>query len=731
MTVNKEIEKALEQADIKAKLSCRLSIKPEVQAIVENKDYLEWSDFVQIANIPFKNYPFAKYSLALLLECLDNGLYKGKYLDKITNDIKLLRECLDNFLGSYANIFSEHYDEVQFVKTSKNSGRNPIRIYLIKPGDEVFMILLKTYIQNSDSKYKPFLHFVNTFVTSIGNKKLQSYKDVNDTVFWTQIQYYKDKYRDDEENRNKAIKSVCHFYRWLIKEYPEYNFFENSITLTNELIQNCALVRNINKNAYFTTYGINEDLGDKPLICFILKNYNIHSTRVAKISHTTFDTSKIEESYYRILVNKYIQNIKNVSALTTTSYTHSVCSCLHFVEQIKKQDYYPNSDLKYLNTQEAILIRNFISNNNSDISLPSLNNNIGSIRRFLQWCKANGYIKFDEIFFDYLSQFEEPNNYHGKAIPDEDLKKISNEFIKLCKEDESYLVYYAIFIILLETEFRISQVCALTTSAIQPSLKNDQFYLYSNTKTSNGKKIQQPICASTKSILSKVTELTEPLRNSTVQESSKNLIFLYTKCNGAIAPFDAARFRNEFSKVCSKAGVADYNSRHLRDTHMTKAFEFILKTGKSDLEMGLLSKHSVIDTTKLHYIETELTKMLESIYQVTLGNRDVAQNSHILEELPTELSEKDTEVECGCGHCSAATCNITGNMSCLMCKHFVTTPSHKPYFIKMIDNCDELLSQTQIQHEREDIILIKTLFTSWLREICIVEEQNNDRKSIN
>ena len=49
----------------------------------------------------------------------------------------------------------------------------------------------------------------------------------------------------------------------------------------------------------------------------------------------------------------------------------------------------------------------------------------------------------------------------------------------------------------------------------------------------------------------------------------------------------------------------------------------------------------------------------------------------------------------------------------------------------MIDNCDELLSQTQIQHEREDIILIKTLFTSWLREICIVEEQNNDRKSIN
>lgn len=728
MTVNKEIEKALDQADIKAKLSCRLSIRPEVQAIVENKDYLEWDDFVQMANIPsrYAEKRYVKYSLALLIECLENGLYKGKYIEKLNKDLKNLNECLNSYIWSHKRIFIKDYDEVQFVKTSRE--KQQINVYLIKNGDEVFMEIVKKYLTTKTNLH---LHkILNTFVISIGDTKLSSYKDINDTVFWMQIQYYKDKYQDDEVKKDIAIKNVCHFYRWLIKEYQEYNFFENSITLTNELIQNNALVMNINKNAYFTTYGIDEDLEDKPLICFILKNYNIHSPRIAKISHTTFDTSKIEESYYRILVNKYIQNLKIVSALTTSGYTHSVCSCLHFIEQIKKQNYYPNTDLKYLNTQEAILIRNFIANN-SEISLSSLNNNIASIRRFLQWCKANGYIKFDEIFFDYLAQFEEPNDYHGKSIPDDDLKKISNEFIKLCKKDESYLVYYAIFIILLETEFRASQVCALTTSALQPSLKKDQFYLYSNTKTSNGKKIQQPICASTKSILSKVTELTESLRNNAVQESSKNLIFLYTQFNGAIIPITVARFRREFRKVCSKAGVADYNSKHLRDTHMTKAFEFILKTGKSDLEMGLLSKHSVIDTTKLHYIEIELTKMLESIYQVTLGNRDVTQNSHILEELPTELSDKDTEVEYGCGHCGAATCNITGNMSCLMCKHFVTTPSHKQYFIKMIDNCDKLLSQTQIQHEREDIILIKTLFTSWLREICIVEEQNNDRKSIN
>lgn len=435
MTVNKEIEKVLEQADIKAKLSCRLSIKPEVQAIVENKDYLEWDDFVQMANIPsrYAEQQYIKYSLALLIECLENGLYKGKYIEKLNKDLKNLNECLNSYIWSHKRIFTKDYDEVQFVKTSRE--KQKIYVYLIKNGDEVFMEIVKKYLTTKTNKH---LHkILNTFVISIGDTKLSSYKDINDTVFWKQIQYYKDKYQDDEVKKDIAIKNVCHFYRWLIKEYQEYNFFENSITLTNELIQSNALVININKNAYFTTYGIDEDLEDKPLICFILKNYNVHSTRVAKISHITFDTSKIEESYYRILVNKYIQNFKIVSALTTSNYTHSVCSCLHFIEQIKKQDYYPNTDLKYLNTQEAILIRNFIANN-SEISLSTLNNNIGSIRRFLQWCKANQYIKFDEIFFDYLAQFEEPNDYHGKSIPDDDLKKISNEFIKLCKEDESY-----------------------------------------------------------------------------------------------------------------------------------------------------------------------------------------------------------------------------------------------------------------------------------------------------
>lgn len=731
MSINPIILTALKQADNISGCKTKLSNKQEILNIVKDKETLQWMDFVKMANLDLKHYSPAKYSISLLVYSLENHLYEGEYKEKLIHDLESLKVCLNNFNCSHLSLFSENYEDVKFIEVNSKKRKCKLKPVLIKSGDKVFTQLFINYLEKNYDVYKPFSKIYYTFAISAGTKKMNSFKDVNDSVFWKQIEFYKKMFCNDEKNKDYAISGICHFYRWLITQYPEYDFFEKSNTLTNELIQSNALFINIKKNAYFTTYGLVEDIEDKPIICYILKNFNSYFTSINKISHIVIDSSRVENSYYRTVFNKYIQS--SISIAVSQSYLlHYVLNALHFLESMKSEKGYPNKDIQYLNTQEAILIRNFVEKDAKKLNLTTLNNSIGAIRRFMKWCESNDYLHFDNTFFDYLSQFEEPNKFHGKAIPDKDIKKISNTFIKLCKEDENNLIYYAIFIILLETEFRPSQVCSLTTSSLQPTLKKDQFYLYSNTKTTNGKKVQQPICLATKSILSKVIELTEPLRNEAVQESAKDLIFLYKKYNGAINPINVAHFTNVFKKVCLDAKVKEYNTRYLRDTHMTKAFEYILKTGKSDLEMGLLSKHSVIDTTKNHYIEIELTKMLESIYQVTLGERDVTQRKQIVKELPDNLSSAETEVESGCGHCNANCCNMIGNTPCLMCKHFVTTPSHKPYFVKMISNCDKLLSQTKIPHEKEDLTLIKTLYTSWLRELCIVEEEKeNDRKLIN
>ena len=259
-------------------------------------------------------------------------------------------------------------------------------------------------------------------------------------------------------------------------------------------------------DAYFTTFSSTEDLGDKSKIVFIVKNLQNKSTIAVKNIHFYLCTDALETSAYRTIINKYFQNAATPSMLTHQGQAMYIVDALHLIEQVKKQKEYPNPEPTNFCTQEARMIRDYYRKNNPDLTLTSLNNKIGSIRRFLTWAMKCDYLTFDATFFDYLSQYEEPNMYRGHAISDNDIEKISNAFIELCDEDSSYKLYYAIFLILIETEFRVSQVCNLTVSALQPTLKNDQYLLYSNTKTSNGRKTTQPICSSTKKILESVNK---------------------------------------------------------------------------------------------------------------------------------------------------------------------------------------------------------------------------------
>ena len=354
-------------------------------------------------------------------------------------------------------------------------------------------------------------------------------------------------------------------------------------------------------------------------ICFITRNMDKYSTNIKKVDHFVLDTKILDTSLYRRLVNKYIQNATVASLSSYCNSTRYIINGLHFIETIKAQTDYPNPSIHIFNTNEAVIIRNYFQKDNDQTRLETLNRRIASIRQFFKWCEKTKNLFFDETFFDYFSQYEAPNINRGDAIPDDDLRKITDAFDDACKTDRSYFVYYAIFLVLLETEFRVSQICSLKISSLQASIKKDQFYVVSNTKTSNGRKLSQPITLSTKRILDTAIECTQELRDIAHTTDLSERIFLKQSHTGVVVPIDYRMFRVELQKICEQAGVRNYTSQNLRDTHMTKAFEFILKSGKSDLELGLLSKHKHIDTTKNHYIEMELTKMLESTYKVILG----------------------------------------------------------------------------------------------------------------
>lgn len=726
-TLNKNIENAFKYANSQTNSETNLlSNRYGVFKYWKNKETIEWNDLCKFANMKFSHLQTPKFGLCMLVYFLENNLYQSEHKEKLLCDLPYLKRCVQNFKANYKTLLQDNYDEMHFIDYADGIRHKGLTVITLFNCNNFYGALYIEYLAEKDKTISNDNRGLNyDFMRSTEEFTINSLGDIDSKLFWHQINFFKHFYETDKKKKERALKNVCRFYRWLLTKHSEHDFFVNSTNLTYELIFNNIFFKYVNSNAYFTTLTNSEDLGDKSNIVFILRNFQNKSTRLVKNTHFVLNTEALTTSYYRKILNKYIQTSTIPSLFLKNGQTQYIIDVLHLIEQTKAYKGYPDPDSTKLCTCEAIMIRDYFKVSNPDLALSSLNTKIGSIRRFFQWAQRYNYLTFDPTFFDYLSQYEEPNQFRGNAIPDDDIKKLSDTFLKLCKEDQTYKLYYAIFLILIETEFRISQICNLTVSSIQPTLKNDQFLLYSNTKTSNGKKTTQPICMSTKKILESVINDTEQLRNNVLQDSYKNHIFLYqTHVGNVIKGVDRHKFLTVFQTVCNKAGTKLYNTRHLRDTHMTKAFEFIMRNGKSDLEMGVLSRHKRIDTTKSHYIEVELTKMLESTYKVTLGNRDITQRSHILDTLPNNLNENETLVENGCGHCIAKTCNMIGSLPCLICKDFVTTINRKPYFIKMISYFDEVLESSTIRHEIEDLTLMKTLYINWLREICLKEEED-------
>ena len=179
---------------------------------------------------------------------------------------------------------------------------------------------------------------------------------------------------------------------------------------------------------------------------------------------------------------------------------------------------------------------------------------------------------------------------------------------------------------------------------------------------------------------------------------------------------DAANFRKFLSDCCTEAGVKQYNSSNLRDTHMTKAEEYRMRHNESDAVLGVLSGHKRIDVTHNHYIKTEFIKMLESTYGIIFGNVDI--NGEIVESIEDEsITNKEHDVEQGCGFCKEEVCYIHNSTSCLMCKSFITSISHEKEFSDMIHRIDEIIADTPTKHDKEDLVNIKRLYGAYLLKI--------------
>lgn len=687
-------------------------------------DEISW---VEICN-DVRIYKHNKFMFLFVIELLNQGLYKNDYADELYKLLPEFNKLPDDITQQYKKFFCGNKITDLIIYRHTRTG-NRIGFDFL-PSQNTYLKALFIDFLKADRIYTRWIknEMVETLVLSLGccAEEIHSVDDFSDTTFWEQVNFYKDFYKDNDKLKTYSLRTIFGFYRWLYNTFVEHDIFENSYTMTRTLLFQKSIVRLIKEDYHFTPLNPHNHPGDKKRICFILKGFESASTTLTSEDNLNINISRVEDSSLRYMFISYIITASNLASVALSSNLGYICDSLKFVTDMKSQRGYPNPDLKYMTNQEAVLIRKFQYDENLDVS--TLNNRIGSVRRFLTWAKDTKNIDFDDMFFDYLTQYDEPTKNNGNAISDEKLIALNKHMIDDIKNNKLVRIYYLIFHLLIQTEFRISKVCHLKPNDIKPTAKPNQHLIYTNSKTSNGDDEKYVITELTYHMLMSYIEDTEEIRDNCNNPKLSNYIFLYEGFHKNHYVVTPKKFNNYLKSCCKSLDFPEtYSAINLRDTHMTKSLEHNMRHNKSDLELKVLSGHKYIDTTKNHYIELELEMMLEATYGIIIGDRKLIDaDSKLVEEIPEHLKSKEFDVEDGCGKCTHDHCVISSSLPCMSCKHFITTVEHEKYFIKAIDNVDRLIQQSSTRHDIEDLVTIKTLYVLYLQAIYNHKEAIND-----
>ena len=370
-TLNQAIENALKFANSQTNSGTNfLSSTYDIVEFWENKETVEWDDLCDFASKKYSHNKTVKFSLCMLVYLLENDLYHGKYEEKLQNDLPYLKRCILRVKTVYTLIFQGNYDELYFIDRPVTEKVKGLSVKHLFNCNNFFGSLYINYLEDTSKS----IHCGDSsldydFMRSIEGIEVNSLDDIDSTLFWHQVSFFKEFYNQDEQSKDNALSNLCKFYRWLLNKFDEHTFFSNSTNLTYELIYNSALIKYIKNNAYFTTLTSNEDLGDKPRIIFIVKNLQDKSTRMVKNSHFALYTDVLETSFYRSIIIKYFQSTTATSLLTWTGQARYITDALRLIEQLKVQQDYPNPKSNKLNTNEAMMIREYFKKSKPELNL--------------------------------------------------------------------------------------------------------------------------------------------------------------------------------------------------------------------------------------------------------------------------------------------------------------------------------------------------------------------------
>lgn len=579
---------------------------------------------------------------------------------------------------------------------------------------EIYDIWLE-YAIKTTYRDSGFMTICKEFDTSLGHIKLYSVNDLNFSTFCQQINYFK---RYDNLN---YLTPLISFYLHVFSNYNNQLFVSSGVDA--RLLQRGTISRELLEGYEFVFYNPIESVPtvDKWILCY--SGMEDTNSSLNTTSTKSLDFTRIKCKVYRNWYKEYVW--KNDSSLYTKTHMLSVIVYFfNYITDLKSGEQLsiyskPTSNI-IITTNEVLAYKNHILNTWENSR--TRNSYIYDPRVVLNHVNNNDLATFENGVFHHLSHTLDTKYDNACAIPDSHLKLLSSLMKNNALNSLIHAIYYSIFYIGLETEFRSSQILSLTVDCVKEVAKKNQYVIVSKTKSSAGMLLEQPITIYVKKHIDEIIKLTENYRTNCSATDLKQYLFLVPgNKTGTYKILSRDDFNAYFKKCCQELKLPEYTLSNLRDTHMTKAEEFIIRNSMSEIEQKVLSGHKSSTTTSKHYIDTPLIELLESIHGITIGNVNI--EGQILHNIPPEIATNENQVSNQCGYCQSSTCHNLTYLDCLLCKDFVTTLDRIPYFKEQLKVIDHKIKNASIQHDKEDLVNIKVLLLNYQTKLLELQEE--------
>lgn len=545
---------------------------------------------------------------------------------------------------------------------------------------------------------------------------IEHLSELNERVFWKQINAFRQQYTREPDKRVRALRSVVYFYLYIIRNFPELKLFEDARTLYPALLENRSFVTEwLENNCSFLTYSPGMHYDGHEQYLFIIRGASRESVKMKDVDYKRVDLSSIHSPFYRGCVFEYtVSNINRLINYTPSSLTMG----LNVISELKQKEEYINKSERYIRLSEIRLLIDSIRSKYKEERFRTCKS---IFKSFLQWCVANGTIKVDNNVFDEFkdmpgkprpSKTMRPEVQHLDLLLDASKKKV--------EQDASYLVFDSILRLALTTKLRVSEICGLKRDCFLPQMKPNSIRINYISKTSHGDtNTTTPLTLREKGLLDKVMQLNEPLV-AKAPLGYNNFIFLYIpKRKQYVRVVDKFSFRLYLKQLCQENNIPQIRAVQLRKEYQSQVSSYVRKTNLNDAEYKALSGHAHIDTTETYYAKTRIEEYFEEFFMIQLHDQEISVRDRVVKSVPAKL-ERVGDTTHKCGACNASDCVIMNALPCFVCKDFITSREFLPVFRRMVEDVDSRIIGSNNLHDKEDLTVIKEILVQYIIELTKV-----------